>query len=78
MRSSEKVGSRRHQRIEELAELSPGPEMGALLATFSKANLTAADRVLLMQAHQRMVSYIFLDLLAGHPLAEGGKGQGPV
>ena len=54
MGSSGKMDS---HRIEHLAELGPGPEMAALLATISKANLTAADRVHLMQAHQRMVSY---------------------
>lgn len=45
------------QVVEQLADLTPGPEMAALLATISKHDLSAADRVYLMQAHQRMVSY---------------------
>jgi hypothetical protein len=45
-----------------LAELTPGPEMAAFLATISKRDLTAADRVYLMQAHQRMVSYYQAEL----------------
>lgn len=54
MSSSGEFGS---EAIGHLAELKPGPEMAAFLATISKCDLMPADRVHLMQAHQRMVSF---------------------
>ena len=48
--------------IDQLLNLSPGPDMAGLLATISKEELSAADRVRLMQAHQKMVSYYQAEL----------------
>ena len=59
MSSSGKLGS---PTIDQLLNLSPGPEMAALMATISKEELSAADRVRLMQAHQKMVSYYQAEL----------------
>jgi Domain of unknown function (DUF222) len=59
MGSNEVLGS---PKIGQLLNVSPGPDMAALLATISKEELSAADRVHLMQAHQKMVSYYQAEL----------------
>ena len=59
MSSNEDPGS---PTIDRLLNLGPGPDMAALLATISKEELSAADRVHLMQAHQKMVSYYQAEL----------------
>jgi hypothetical protein len=49
---------------EGLADLAPGPELGALLATINRDRLSGLDRVELMTATARMVSHYQARLLA--------------
>lgn len=40
-----------------LATMEPGPALAAILASLSDEDLSASDRIVVMAAHQRMVSY---------------------
>ena len=67
--------------IDQLLSLNPGPDMAARLATISKEDLSAADRVHLMRAHQKMVSYyqaeLYSDMAAlwQHDQGDGDLGE---
>jgi hypothetical protein len=43
--------------VAELDELLPGPELGARLAAIDSATLSIYDRIVVLRAHQRMVSH---------------------